>query len=1426
MPFSITVEMLISIKKFYKKAQMTNKKIANIKNISWQYPEFEIREYFSRRTKYCICVFVLNERNRLQSQLQKMASISELADIILADGGSSDGCVDEDLTKQYGVRAVLTKRGPGKLGAQMRMAFAYAINQGYEGVITVDGNDKDDVVAGLPGFIKNLDEGFDHIQGSRFIAGGKHKNTPLLRLLGVRLLHAPLLSFASGFDYSDTTNGFRAYSRKFLTDERIINEGSTKSNYDLHYYLAMNGLRNGFQAIETPVSRSYLMQGKAPTKIVGVRANLSVLLTLFREALRPGLQIVAYVKLSIITLLLVFTIQCYRLILKHTDFSLHDFSGRIVGTTVLHGIDASKRTPFLLLGYFVLASAILFSLFINDRLRIKVQERPFYLHEPLTVMGLTSGLLALSSLFVASTWGGEHYVWALSLGAGMCFTILMVFTMFPYSKISRSAPNQGNLLLASGAALGLLAVVKLQIYRVFSVSPLDGILLPAFAILGAYLLSIVQKHRVKLYHYFLYLFLFLCAQFVIYMTGSGIRRLLPLRNRFYSGRTLVMLFQEFMIVLAAIFLAYFLNSRLPKKGQEVPAYLHEPLEVFCLSTFLLAVSSFFVAGIPGWEHYVGALSLGAGICFSLFMTFIMFPYSRISRAAPSKQNLLFASGAALGLLAAIKLQIHHVFSMSRLDGILLPVLSICGAYLLSIVQNSRKNLYQYLLYVFLFLSAQFIIYITGNEIQYLFTLRERFYPNRILVILLQSIAIVSITAYALMTRLVSAHNSGTLRIEKIFRVLISITLGILSSHELFVTFDYADLFHSSESLLPSLELARFHKLPWLDILPTHGFSDRPFSYLHALSSGVKGLEIIAWDWLFPTLLFSITYYLLSNLMGFVAAAIILFLCTGFTITSGDVREGYLAMGWLLLSLGLWSNRLFIRLISQVALCSTFFFYPAVGVPIMVAGTGSIFIWTLIFEKRLVKAFIRALLPIFVVSIIFTLAALFRTGGFDPIIQVIEFIKMQGQSMSYETFLNDNLKYIVLMYQIQPLSFIVLAVLSCWCLMRSEKMTKHSKIYLFVFFTSVVFALNFNRFIQRHSLFERFNIDGLWSALPLSLLLVYTKTTESLSLSVIPISSRKRKIKWMMAIITLGLFVTIYRESVPRQLHAAKTAWQIGSKRVQNVWREPTEVITFLKNKLKPNQTFYDLSNSPSLYVASGAQFPTFIIPSLFHTSQKTQEKVVKDLEILRKKGDLPIIVYKRGDNSWSDSVDGVPNVVRSFLVSSFIHRSYVPCATVWNYGIWCEKIKPEFAKVLYQGELSLLKLPEIWGMYDRAEYKEVSTVTGTRADQLWALQIPDEREGLVIRIDGCSQQGATAMIQGKTVNHELFSMFSFPLKSCHESPIRNTRNVTSIASGITIHRVWVGMSSIAYAADLKEILVSFKNRAFIENVTLEREISP
>lgn len=242
-------------------------------------PAFHVTTMGPRRARWCCALFVIDEGDRLLSQLERMRPHAGACDVIIADGGSTDGSTAEAALRPRGVRACLVKTGPGRLSAQMRMAFWWALEEGYDGIIVMDGNDKDDPAA-LASFVAALEAGMDHVQGSRFVPGGHAINTPPARYLGIRFVHAPLISLAAGTRCTDTTNGFRAYSARLLLDPRVAPFRDVFSGYELHYYLAIRAARLGFRVREVPVTRAYPKRGPVPTKIRGWSGNWRVLRTL------------------------------------------------------------------------------------------------------------------------------------------------------------------------------------------------------------------------------------------------------------------------------------------------------------------------------------------------------------------------------------------------------------------------------------------------------------------------------------------------------------------------------------------------------------------------------------------------------------------------------------------------------------------------------------------------------------------------------------------------------------------------------------------------------------------------------------------------------------------------------------------------------------------------------------------------------------------------------------------------------------------------------------------------------------------------------------------------------------------------------------------------------------------------------------------
>ena len=248
----------------------------------WQVPSYDTRMWLGRTQAACVVIPVINEGERIRNLLQRMSAIriADIADIVIVDGGSTDGSLDPDFLKQLGVHALLVKTGAGKLSAQLRCAYAFVMEHGYEHIVTIDGNDKDDPEA-VPRFVHALQDGFDFVQASRFLPGGIAENTPTSRYLAIRLVHAPLLRISSGFPWTDTTQGFRGYSRRMLLDPRIGIFRDVFVSYELLFYLSYRAPKLGYRCVELATTRRY-PKGEVPTKISAVKGNLAVLKVLFK----------------------------------------------------------------------------------------------------------------------------------------------------------------------------------------------------------------------------------------------------------------------------------------------------------------------------------------------------------------------------------------------------------------------------------------------------------------------------------------------------------------------------------------------------------------------------------------------------------------------------------------------------------------------------------------------------------------------------------------------------------------------------------------------------------------------------------------------------------------------------------------------------------------------------------------------------------------------------------------------------------------------------------------------------------------------------------------------------------------------------------------------------------------------------------------
>lgn len=255
---------------------MTETRHPRIDDKTWALPAYDATLYGAKNRRHALVIPVINEGERIRAQLMRIKAAGLPVDVVIADGGSTDDSLAPAFMQSAHVRAVLTKAGAGKLGAQLRMAYAWCLREGYEGIVTIDGNGKDGVEA-VADMVAKLEAGYDYVQGSRYLPGGGAAHTPLERTIANRLVHAPLLSLAGRRWFTDTTNGFRAYSARYLLDPRVQPFRDVFQNYELLFYLTTRAGQIGLKVGHVAVRRDYPQSAKTPTKISGLSAKLRIL---------------------------------------------------------------------------------------------------------------------------------------------------------------------------------------------------------------------------------------------------------------------------------------------------------------------------------------------------------------------------------------------------------------------------------------------------------------------------------------------------------------------------------------------------------------------------------------------------------------------------------------------------------------------------------------------------------------------------------------------------------------------------------------------------------------------------------------------------------------------------------------------------------------------------------------------------------------------------------------------------------------------------------------------------------------------------------------------------------------------------------------------------------------------------------------------
>ena len=201
-----------------------------------------------------------NERENLQSIVERVLQSSPHTDILVVDDNSPDGTgiLADDLAAQHPEVKVLHRTEKVGLGGAYLAGFAWGLERGYWALVEMDADGSHHPEA-LPRMIELLAEN-DVVLGSRWVAGGAVENWPLHRKLLSRGGSAYTRA-ALGIDVRDATGGYRAFSADAL--RRIHLEGVASQGYCFQVDLLWRALEHGLRVVETPITFTERVHGQS-----------------------------------------------------------------------------------------------------------------------------------------------------------------------------------------------------------------------------------------------------------------------------------------------------------------------------------------------------------------------------------------------------------------------------------------------------------------------------------------------------------------------------------------------------------------------------------------------------------------------------------------------------------------------------------------------------------------------------------------------------------------------------------------------------------------------------------------------------------------------------------------------------------------------------------------------------------------------------------------------------------------------------------------------------------------------------------------------------------------------------------------------------------------------------------------------------------
>jgi glycosyltransferase involved in cell wall biosynthesis len=215
----------------------------------------------------CVIIPAFNAERTISEVVKEVGALG--LPLLVVNDGSTDSTAD--LLESLAVTTIRHPVNIGK-GAALRSGFAWAVKNGFTGVITLDSDGQHDPTA-IPLIASAAErEGFDLLIASR---RSQFEQMSGLRRQWNRFGVWCFLK-RTGFSVDDSQSGFRFYSARLLRDVELTSDG-----YEMEMEILMKAWRKGFRVGSIPVA-ARVADGRATSHYRPVRDTWKICMTFLK----------------------------------------------------------------------------------------------------------------------------------------------------------------------------------------------------------------------------------------------------------------------------------------------------------------------------------------------------------------------------------------------------------------------------------------------------------------------------------------------------------------------------------------------------------------------------------------------------------------------------------------------------------------------------------------------------------------------------------------------------------------------------------------------------------------------------------------------------------------------------------------------------------------------------------------------------------------------------------------------------------------------------------------------------------------------------------------------------------------------------------------------------------------------------------------